>query len=126
MKLQKNPVEWSVFVVSALLVAACVALLIAGSVRISGRPPEIVVTTGASVRVAGGFGMPVRIRNLGDETAGQLQVEIALESEGKELETATLNVLFVPRRSEREGWVVFRQDPRCCNVVARAHAFEKP
>ncbi|HEV7766318.1 MAG TPA: hypothetical protein VGQ76_15040 [Thermoanaerobaculia bacterium] len=126
MKLQKNPVEWSVFVVSALLVAACVALLIAGSMRNGDKPPEIVVTTGAPVKVASGFGMPVRVRNLGDETAGQLQVEIALESEGKELESASLNVPFVPRHSEREGWVVFRQDPRCCNVVARAHAFEKP
>ena len=126
MKLQKNPVEWSVFIVSALLVAACVAMLIAGSMRTGEGPPEIVVTTGVPVKVADGFGMPVLIRNLGEETAGELQVEIALESAGKELESASLSVPFVPRDSQREGWVVFRQDPRCCNVVARAHAFAKP
>jgi uncharacterized protein (TIGR02588 family) len=126
MKLEKNPVEWSVFGVSAVLVAACLVLLVIGSARSGDRPPEIAVTTGDAERVAGGFRMPVRMRNRGDVTAEGLQVEIVLESEGKEVERSSLSVAFLPHGSEREGWVIFTRDPRCCQVVARTLAFEKP
>jgi uncharacterized protein (TIGR02588 family) len=55
-----------------------------------------------------------------------VSVEIVLQSERETVERAELSIAFVPRRSKREGWVVFRRDPRCCVVTAGAMAYDKP
>lgn len=126
MNVQKNPLEWTVFAVALTIVTACVAVLVAQMLRTKEMSPHLIATVGAVESVSSGFRVPVKVRNDGDETAAQVTVVVTLESAGKELERADLTLAFVPHRSERQGFVVFHRDPRCCSILARATGFEKP
>ncbi len=126
MNVQKNPLEWTVFAVALAIVSACIAVLIAQMLRTDATSPHLVATVGAVESVSSGFRVPVKVRNDGGETAAQVAVVVTLESGGEELERSELTLAFVPHRSERLGFVVFRRDPRCCSIHARATGFEKP
>jgi uncharacterized protein (TIGR02588 family) len=126
MKPKKNALEWTVFAASLVVIGVTLALLLTGGTGPRDAPADLRATTGAPVRSSNGFAVPVTIANEGPSTAEEAHVEVALTSGGKELEKAELTIAFVPRGSQREGWVVFHTDPRCCTVSARVVSFEKP
>lgn len=126
MREKKNALEWTVFGLSLIVIAAAVALLAMDALSPHDVHPDLRVTTGAPVRSSGGYAVPVTVSNHGDATAEQARIEIALVSGGEEVEAAELTIAFVPRKSERKGWVVFRRNPSCCTVEARAVAYERP
>jgi uncharacterized protein (TIGR02588 family) len=125
-KLHKNWLEWLVFAASVGIVGACVVALAVSAFRSGDRPPDVTVEVGAATRGASGYRVPVRVRNEGDETAEGVTIEVGLISGGEEVERGEFTVAFLPRKSRREGWVVFQRDPGCCTLRARALGFEKP
>jgi uncharacterized protein (TIGR02588 family) len=126
MKTKKNALEWIVFAVSAVLIAGVVSVLVIAGVRSGQTPPSLRIETGAAEASEGSFRVPVRVRNMGEETAEQALIEVQLIANGTAVERAELLIPFVPKRSSREGWVVFARDPRCCTLATRAVAFNKP
>jgi uncharacterized protein (TIGR02588 family) len=125
-KLHKNSLEWSVFAVSLAVVLACVAALVVSAIRSGKEPPDVTVELGAPIRGDAGYRVPVRVRNGGDETAEGVTIEVGLFSGQDEVERGEFTVAFLPRKSRREGWVVFQRDPACCALRARPLGFEKP
>jgi uncharacterized protein (TIGR02588 family) len=125
-KLHKNWLEWVVFAVSAVIVIGCVAALAMSAVRSGKEPPDVTVEVGVPSRGASGYRVPVEVRNDGDETAEGVTIEVALVSGGEEVERGEFTLAFLPRKSRREGWVVFHRDPACCTLRARPLGFEKP
>jgi uncharacterized protein (TIGR02588 family) len=126
MRVKKNALEWAVFGISTVVIAATVALLVRGAMTSSSERPELAVTSGPASRVAAGYLVPVVVTNEGDVTAEQARIRVALLSGTNEVEAAELLIAFVPRGSSREGSVLFRRDPACCVIVARAVAYENP
>ncbi len=126
MKAKKNLLEWTVFGASVAVIIATIALLVAGGSGTRRKMPDLRVDIGTPVPASTGFSVPIVVSNAGDVTAEQVSVEIVLQSERETVERAELAIAFVPRRSKREGWVVFRRDPRCCVVAAGAMAYAKP
>ena len=125
-KVEKNPLEWAVFTVSLLAVLATAGFLIHDAVTNTGSAPDLRVEIGPAERRSGAFTVPVTVRNLGDETAEGVQVEVTLEIPGAPPETAEVEITFLPRRSRREAWVTFRHDPRRGRLTGRALGYEKP
>jgi uncharacterized protein (TIGR02588 family) len=107
----KNWLEWSVFGVSLVVLAGVLAFLAYDALSADGDPPIIDVRLGDVEQQNGAFVIPVTLENLGDEAAGDVNLEVVLLRDGQELETAELAVPFVPRGSTREGWVTFLNDP---------------
>ena len=127
MKAKKNALEWTVFGVSAVIIAATVALLVHDAITSKGKSrPDLRVTTGEITPRSGGYAVSVVVANVGDATAEQALIQIALRSGEEVVETAELIIAFVPRKSQREASVVFRRDPACCKVVAHTIAYETP
>lgn len=126
MNVKKNVVEWAVFFVSVAVIVATTILLLSASSRSDGGVADLRISTGTPVPSSGGFGVPVIVSNAGDATAEQAVIEVVLQSGEKEMERAELTLALVPRRSEREGLVIFKKDPRCCTISTRATAYEKP
>lgn len=126
MKAKKNALEWTVFGVSAAIIAMTVALLAVSAVRSKGGAPDLRIETGDPIGSSDGHTIPVVVSNRGDVTAEQARIEIALVADGVEVEKAELTIAFVPRKSRRAGAVVFRRDPRCCVVTTRTVAYERP
>ena len=125
MKARKNALEWTVFAISLALILAVVAVLLRSGATTGKAPPALTVFTGDTSPVAGGHQIPVRIRNDG-QSVEEARIEVSLMQGETLVERAELMIAFLPEKSEREGWVVFQRDPRCCRVVARATSFEKP
>lgn len=126
MKPKKNALEWIVFAASVGAIAAVLVLLFAGRVNPAAPRPDLIVETAAPLPGQTGHLIPVTVRNRGGATAEQARIQVALVSGSAELETAELTMAFVPRHSKREGWVLFRRDPHCCTVAARAVSYETP
>ena len=126
-KVEKNWLEWVVFGVGLTLVLSTLAYLVYDGATSADSPPEVEVRLGEPRRGGTGFLVPVTVVNRGGQTAAGVTVEVALEGGGAaEPERGEFTLAFLPRRGTREGWVVFRSDPRQGRLTARALGFEKP
>lgn len=126
-KVRKNNLEWVVFSVSAAVIAFVTGFLIYQAFHSEPeQPPDIVVETGAAQKQQEKFIMPVKITNNGEQTAEDVNIIITIEKDGHSLEEASFVVPFIPRKSEREAWVVFTKDPAQGKVTGKATGFNVP
>lgn len=125
MKVEKNWLEWSVFAVSAVLIAAVLGFLVYESATIGNAPPDIYLEVGQAEQRSGYFAVPINAVNKGDHTAEGVHIEVVLRGAGKE-ETGDFEIAFLPRRGSREAWVTFKSDPRQGTLEARVLGYEKP
>lgn len=122
----KNGLEWSVFVASAIVVVAVLAYLGWSAIHDQQTPPDLRIFTGTAIAAADTYRLPIVVRNDGQSTAESVRIEVVLLRGKEEVERAELELPFVPRQSEREAWVTFRRDPRCCTLQSRAVGYETP
>lgn len=126
-KLEKNWLEWLVFAASLVLVLTTLGYLVYDGATFGNTPPSIEFQLGQPQPRKNHFMVPVSAINRGDETAEGVQIEVTLESGGKEQESASFEIAFLPRHSTRKGWVTFKTDPRSVEQMqARVLGFEKP
>lgn len=125
-RIAKHPLEWIVFAVSLAVVAGTVGFLAWDAVQGEDSPASLSVELGRPEPRDGAWAVPVTVRNRGDETAEGVKVEVTLERAGAPPETADFEAAFVPRRSQREGWVLFRSDPSRGRLSGRAAGYETP
>ena len=126
-KMEKNWLEWIVFAISLVLVTCTLAYLTYDGMTVGDAPPSIEIRVGSPTQGQHNFIVPVSLINHGDQTAEGVQIEVALETEGKETERSEFAVAFLPRRATREGWVTFQTDPRTAQKIsARVLGYEKP
>lgn len=125
-KPDKNAVEWSVFALSAIIIALMTGYLAIAAIRGKKIPPDLHITAGAPEATHGGHRIEVNVANKGDVSAEQVRIEVALRRGDEEVELAELDIIYVPRKSERKGWVTFRNDPRCCALTTRAVSYDAP
>ena len=122
----KNRLEWSVFAGSAIVVVAVLAYLGWCAIHDRDTPPDLRIFTGTPIASTNSYRVPVVVRNDGESTAESVHIEVLLLRGAEEIERADLELPFVPRQSEREGWVTFHHDPRCCTLQSRAVGYETP
>jgi uncharacterized protein (TIGR02588 family) len=73
------------------------------------------------------FIVPITAVNKGDHTAEGVVIEVTIEKNGKEVETAQFEIGFVPRRSQADGQVIFSKDPRTSGTLKpRVLGYEEP
>ena len=125
-KIQKNWLEWVVFVLGLMIVSAALGYLIYAGASMGHQPPSIEVRLGTPERQEFNFIVPVTVVNHGDETAGGVRIEVVMESGGEEKARGELDVAFLPRHATREGWVTFQQDPSTAQLKARVLGYQKP
>lgn len=125
-KIQKNPLEWAVFAIGLVVTLGVVGFLAWDAARSGDGPPDLAVELGAPQPRAQGWAVPVTVRNRGEETAEGARVLVTLELPGGEKEEAELELPFVPRRSQREGWVHFLHPPASGRLSGRVTGYEQP
>ena len=125
-KIKKHPLEWIVFAVSLVLVAGTVGFLAWDAVQGEDSPAALSVEIGLPEPRGGAWAVPVTVRNRGDATSEGVKVEVILEAPGSAPEGAGFEAAFVPRRSQREGWVMFRSDPSRGRLSGRVAGYETP
>jgi uncharacterized protein (TIGR02588 family) len=89
-------------------------------------PPDIVVRLGNPLPTKNGYLVPVQVTNVGRSTAEDVKIPVVLELANGEREEAELDLAFLPRDSQRNGYVSFREDPARGTLAVGAIAFEVP
>jgi uncharacterized protein (TIGR02588 family) len=77
-RIAKHPVEWIVFAVSLVLVAGTVGLLAWDAVQGEDSPAALSIELGRPEPREGTWAVPVTVRNRGDMTAENVNVEVTL------------------------------------------------
>jgi len=116
----KNALEWAVFGLSSVLVAAMVTVLAIHAADWHERPPDLAASLGERQVKDGLVTFPVEVINRGDVAANQVEVEVARTSGSMEHRARVL-LDFVPRHGKRRGQVSFPDaaeagDPRIVGV----------
>ena len=123
--MNKNALEWTVFGVSLVLILGVTGLLLWQHVTGSNHPPAIVIHAGEPVETAGGFAVPIDVRNDGDLTAEDVLVEATLVWPGG-MERGEAVLTLIPYRSARRAWIVFSRDPRTAALQTRVLGYREP
>jgi uncharacterized protein (TIGR02588 family) len=122
---QKNPLEWSVFVVSLVLVVGMLSYLAYDAAVLGDAPPRMVVTVGEPEQRGDHYAVPIAVTNHGDQTAEDVFVEVVLAGAGEE-QRGALEIAFLPRGATHEGWAAFSRDPRGGELTARVVGYTQP
>ena len=122
--MKKNALEWTVFGISAALIAATVVILLHAHVTSAQRPPLLVVHLGEPMARGDGFAVPLEVSNEGDTTAAGIRIEVTLSGQEGE-ERSEVELAFVPRGSRRRAWVAFDRFPAGA-LRARVLGYEEP
>jgi uncharacterized protein (TIGR02588 family) len=114
----KNPLEWTVFGLSAILVIAVFGVLAQEAIRWKDSPADLHVELGEPELQDGAWWLPVKVRNDGEGLATDVEIEVTAGGE-----QAGFTVDFAPRGTAREGRVSFPEsvDPRDARVSIRGY-----
>ena len=69
-------------------------------------PPNLSITSSHNTEMDENA-FEVHIVNIGEETAVNANIKVALYQEGKSVESSTLSFDYIPTKSEVKGWAVF-------------------
>lgn len=125
-KSEKNWLEWGVFAFGAVVVGGTLCFLVYDAIYNNGDPPRLEVTFGQPQQHEEYYAVPLTIHNRGGRTAEQVLVQVTLTVNEKKKETAEVQISFVPRKSSRQGFVTFENDPRAGELSGRAIGYEQP
>jgi len=124
---EKNLLEWTVFFLSLLLITGILGYLVYQTVIYQPGSPDLDITYVHDPSPHAPYRYFIRVKNHGNETAEEVQVEMVLEQDGKEIEVATMAIPYSPKQSVREGWVLFSKDPAAADTIyARVVSYKKP
>lgn len=128
-RVEKNRLEWAVFGIGLVLVLGTIGVLLWDTARSGDDPPDLTVELGPPQRrhrSNQGWAVPVTVRNRGGETAVGVRIKVVLELPGGSREEAELDVAFVPRGSQRQGWIHFLHPPASGRLVGWVAGYEQP
>ncbi len=124
-RLQRTTAEWVVFTVSALLILAVTAVLIADWALGPSDPPRFRITVNSVRHREGGYQVPVEVENVGNQAAAEVQVGAELQS-GAGVSEAEVTIDFVAPKEKTTVTLVFDRDPRKGRLSVSVNSFREP
>jgi uncharacterized protein (TIGR02588 family) len=118
--------EWIVAAASAALVLGVLGFLIYDGVRRPSTPPDITIQVDSIQPAGPGYLVLVQTRNRGRNTAADVVVEGALETDTGRVETSQTIIDYVPAGSVQRAGLYFQRDPRTLKLRLRAHGYREP
>ena len=105
----KNRLEWVVFAVSAVLIAAVLGTLVRFEASRPDTPPELSVRVTGARASGDGYAVTVEVENRGGEAATGVGIEVELR--GAVPERGQLELPVVPHAAIRTGEVMASSSP---------------
>lgn len=100
----KNALEWTVFALSIVLISALLIYVGIKALDHKDSPPALKVTIGTLKRSGNTLTVPVTVKNSGQVTAQNVEVEISSPDE-----KAGFTLDYVPREGHSEGFATFEK-----------------
>lgn len=117
----KNPLEWTVFGISVLLIIVIVAVLAREAWATGDEPSRLEIELGVPEVVGDRISVPVKVTNQGDRVASNVEIEVEA---GETKSGFTLD--FVPRQATQEGRVWFPLGAEAGGLKGRVSGYEEP
>lgn len=109
----------------ALLLLGAIGILLFYAIRAGDGPPDLQVRVEHIQRLGDRYLVEIATRNEGGETAAAVQVAGRLTGQGKtEKSQATFD--YIPPRSESQGGLFFKQDPREGTLEFEIGGYQRP
>jgi uncharacterized protein (TIGR02588 family) len=118
--------EWIVGGLGAVLVAGAIAYLVWHSLARDGTPPDVRLVAERVLDLRNGYLVQFRAFNEGGSAAAQVTIEGELTGPDGEVETSEVVLDYLPPRSDREGGLLFANDPRAGELRLRATGYARP
>jgi uncharacterized protein (TIGR02588 family) len=118
--------EWIVAGVGVLLVGGAIAFLVYHSVTRGQTPPDIRAVAERVLDLEHGYVVQFRARNEGGSAASEVTIEGEFVAHEGTTERAQAVLDYLPPRSDREGALLFTEDPRQGELRLRATGYAKP
>jgi len=118
--------EWVTGAVGLVLVLGTVGLIAYDALGRAPSVPEVTIEHIATVRTAGGYVVRFRARNSGSATAAALSISGQLSDSTMTVETSEIVLDYLPAESERQGGLIFRNDPAGYELRLEAKGYVDP
>ena len=115
--------EWIVAALSAVVVVILAGTILFEAVTARGKTPDISLTPGQSYAMASGYGIDVTVRNTGDVTVADVQIEGRLGDLG---ETSSVTIDYLPASSSVEIGLGFEDEPDPERLALRVLGYHYP
>jgi uncharacterized protein (TIGR02588 family) len=124
---ERTPIaEWLAASLGLILTLGMIGYLLAEAFRERQGPPSLKVTNEPSQHTAGGYVLPVIVRNSGFATAAGVEIRGTLMRNGEVVEDRRTTLAYVPGRGETRGGLIFQTDPSGLSVRLVAEGYEEP
>ena len=123
--MKKNTLEWTVFWISLVLILAVATLLVYQEITGGDAPAALTARVGEARDTAGGYAVPIDVRNEGDTSAEDVRLQATL-SWARGTETGEAVLPLVPYGSRRRAWIAFSHDPRDGEIKVRVLGYREP
>jgi uncharacterized protein (TIGR02588 family) len=118
--------EWVVGGLGTLLVAGAIAFLLYHALVRDGSPPDVRVVTEEVLDLQNGYLVRFRASNEGESAAAQVTIEGELTGPDGMIEMSDVVLDYLAPRSERQGGLLFSENPRNGELRLRATGYSKP
>lgn len=122
---KKNWLEWSITIISGILVFFILGFLVYQMIYEEETPPNIVVALGEVSQKDGAYAVPIKASNKGTETAENVVIEVVFQ-DAAETEKAEIKFAFLPGNSSAKGWVIFTKSPDSKNLKTHVKGYGTP
>jgi len=125
--IERTPIcEWLAAGTGLVLTLTVIGYLVFDGVTAGDGPPELSVVGSPAQAVAGGFVVPMTVRNGGATTAAEVEVRGTLERGGAVIEERRARFAHVPAGGEAIGGLVFETDPSTARLRLAALGYAEP
>ena len=127
-QLHENPPvwEWIVAAIGFVLVAGTIGFMLYQTVTEKDTPPNFSVKVDSIVQTEGGYLVKFRVKNSGETSAGEVTIKGELKRDAEIVEGRTVKLTYVPSNSERDGGLLFSENPNELQLKLRVEGYEKP
>lgn len=112
--------------IGLVLILVTIGFLLWSAINKTDNPAAIDVEIRDTTSVPTGYLVRVTVRNSGDETTENLQLEAHLNFAARESEVSTVTVDYLAPGSSKELGFYFTQDPSSGDLVFRPLGFQVP
>ncbi len=124
-KEKKNWLEWTVTIISGILVFFTFGFLVYQLIVEERTPPNIVIVLGEVSEKDNAFAIPVEAHNKGTATAENVLIEIVAEN-GESEQKAQITFSYLPGKSSSKGWVTFTKNPKVALLKTHVVGYNIP
>ena len=118
--------EWVTGAVGLVLVLGTVGLIAYEALEREPSVPEVTIEHIATLRTAGGYVVRFRARNSGSTTAAGLSISGELSDGTGAVETSEIVLDYLAAEAERQGGLIFRNDPAGYELRLEAKGYVDP